>query len=117
MVNNYCYELGRQISIRLFSSDLAWLLENKIERNEFVRNLVRSRINALKVAPLLSADQSVPIIDIFCKGQKNQKSEQAAPLPPLRAYNDMMSHGNIGPIKDDMIERNESWSDETTYII
>nr|WP_321352513.1 hypothetical protein [uncultured Methanoregula sp.] len=108
MVNDYCESLSRQISIQLFESDLSWLIKHGIERNEFIRNVVHARIATLKGAPHLSDDRSVPIINIFSKGQNNQKSEQAAAPLPLRAYQDLEDPKNLGGIrhmsKSNMIE-------------
>jgi hypothetical protein len=115
MVLNYCELLSRPISIRLFDSDLTWLSDHMIERNEFIRNLVHTRVSALKQAARCSTDQSVPIMNIFSKGQNLEKSEQAAPLDPLRAFGMIQDPMSLGDT--DMIERNIAWSEETAFMI
>ena len=103
--------LSQPISVRLFAADLQWLDNLNIERSEFLRNLAHARVTHLKRAALCSTDRSVPIMNIFSKGDTKPKSEAAAPPSPLRAsiqVHEPMSHGDI--------ESRAAWSDDTAYV-
>jgi len=86
MVPNDCGALLHRTSCLLFDTDYRWLKDHGIKFSEFIRMVVHTRVDQLRMLPASITHQTVQIISYSREQQEKGKKKHPAPLSHPSAH-------------------------------